>query len=247
MNVPYPHSIRWMGHSSDFSASLKEIDILLLTSRDDPSPLVVFEALASGRPAFAFASTGFNEMLPREFVALDTEHMIELVLNHIKNFEVNYLKYRSIAEEYSILKFKDRAFRSQHSLMTDIPLFKQEVIDIYGEKDLATLDQKRQELIKTRANLIFLMKSIQRKRNQVESKVITLERVSKECDVLRKITQSTISEFKIEHFRATRKAARDHNNSLNRWFQNKKTQENKLLHVLVIGNGPSVLERCPIK
>ena len=97
-------SFRWIGDSSkkageifdfssfqhqpfthDFPAVLREGDCFVLTSRDDPSPLVAFEALASGLPVICFASTGIAEVIPSEFVAHNYKEMRSILLAMINS------------------------------------------------------------------------------------------------------------------------------------------------------------------
>jgi glycosyltransferase involved in cell wall biosynthesis len=46
------------GHRDDVGSVLRASDAFALTSREDPFPSVVLEALAAGLPAFAFDRTG---------------------------------------------------------------------------------------------------------------------------------------------------------------------------------------------
>lgn len=238
MDVPYPRNIRWMGHSSNFHEALREVDIFVLTSRDDPSPLVVFEALASGHPAFAFASTGFNEMLPREYVALDPDDMCERIAGLVNKFEPAPQKYREIAEGYSVSNFRDRAFRTRHAIIKNLPDLTHEVVDLYQESNADTLDAKINILRGTQANILKLMKVAQRQRINADARGLQLDQALKELDQAKQMAKRLASDLKIEHYREDRRSAR---RSIP-WIKRVST-DSKKLQVLVLGNAPSLLER----
>ncbi len=59
-------TFRFLGQREDAAALLAAADVLLLTSREDPLPSVVLEAVAAGTPTVAFADTGgVPELLTR--------------------------------------------------------------------------------------------------------------------------------------------------------------------------------------
>lgn len=238
LDVPYPKEIRWMGHSKNFHEALREVDIFILASRDDPSPLVVFEALASGHPAFAFASTGFNEMLPREYVALDPDDMCERVASLARNFQPNPEKYRSIAEGYSVENFRDRAFRRRHSIVKNLPDFTHEVVDLYQESDADTIDKKVERLQKIQANVLKLMKVAQRQRVNTDARGLRLDHALKELDQAKGIARRLANDLKLEHYREARRKAR----ASVPWFT-RMASDDKTIKVLVLGNAPSLLDR----
>lgn len=242
LDVPYPKSIKWMGHQTDFQNSLKDVDIFVLTSRDDPSPLVVFEALASGHPAFAFATTGFNEMLPPEYVALDPDDMCQRLASLAKNFIPNPEKYRAIAENYSVEHFRDRAFRNRHAIVRNLPDHTGEILDLYVEEDAPTLDDKLENLRKMQGNIFRMMKTAQRQRINADARALRLDHVTRERDEAKIISRRLANELKLEYFRENRRAARSaRKKSLALPFFSQ--QEPQKLNVLVIGNAPSVLDR----
>lgn len=108
--VPTSH-VRWMGCAEDFASELAKIDVLLMTSRDDPCPLVALEALATDRPVFCFPSVGTAELLPREFVCESPAVMHRRVLDYLDN-QGRYPPgfFRAIAEDLGPERFAERAF-----------------------------------------------------------------------------------------------------------------------------------------
>lgn len=69
-------NIDYKGYVENFAEYLKtSADLFLLTSRDDPSPIVALESLRSDTPVICFDSTGYAEILPRELVARDYDDM----------------------------------------------------------------------------------------------------------------------------------------------------------------------------
>ena len=107
-NFPDIGNIDYRGYVQNFSTYLKEnADIFLLTSRDDPSPIVCLEALSVDLPVFAYDSTGYVEVLPPEFIASDSSDMEKKILDYINNGYLNYPKgfFRGIALEYTPDKF----------------------------------------------------------------------------------------------------------------------------------------------
>ncbi len=238
-NVPYPKAVRWMGHQNDFQAALKDVDIFVLTSRDDPSPLVVFEALATGHASYAFATTGFNEMLPPDFVALDPDDMCRMLLKKIDSYEPNPSYYRSIAENFSVERFRDRAFRVRHAYQFNLPILDEEIVDSYSEEDAELLDRKIERLEQQRAGLLRVMRNVHRDRVNMDAKGRRLDYVIKERDELKAMTRRLASSLKIEAFRDDRRQARaSRPKGLVPWVS-KPTN----LKVLVLGNAPSVLNR----
>ncbi|QFI65802.1 glycosyltransferase family 29 protein [Sinorhizobium alkalisoli] len=239
-NVPYPKAIKWMGHAPNFQDALKEVDIFVLTSRDDPSPLVVFEALATGHPAYAFATTGFNEMLPREFVALDPDAMCRKLCESIEAFRPDPQRFRAIAENFSVERFRDRAFRPRHTIPFNLPIFDQEVVDLYEERNADSLDARVAQLQEEQSKLLKLMRAVQRERTTLDGKGRRLEHVLKERDALKGITRRLASDLKIEHYRERRRLARA---SRKKNFPIPFLAKAENLKVVVLGNAPSVLER----
>ena len=239
-NVPYPKAVKWMGHSTNFQESLREVDIFVLTSRDDPSPLVVFEALATGHPAFAFATTGFNEMLPSEFVALDPDDMCRRISSLVDTFTPDPLRYRRIAENFSVDKFKDRAFRTRHSIEFNLPLLDEEIVDLYDDADMESLDGKIKALDRSRQSIMRLIRSVERQRVNIDAKGRRLDHVLKERDELKAMVKRLAADIKVDRYRESRREAR-----ADRW---KKSfipfiSKTKNLRVLVLGNAPSLLNR----
>lgn len=75
--------IDYRGYVEDFGSYLKEnADLFLLTSRDDPSPIVALEALRADVPVICFDSTGYAELLPKEFVSRSYTDMKNKILEY---------------------------------------------------------------------------------------------------------------------------------------------------------------------
>jgi glycosyltransferase involved in cell wall biosynthesis len=88
---------------------LKQQNIFLLTSRDDPFPIVALEALACDLAVFCFDSTGIAEILPQEFVCNDKIDMIEkikLFLEARSNYQPGY--FQEIAKRFDKSVFLQR-------------------------------------------------------------------------------------------------------------------------------------------
>ncbi|MEL4893932.1 glycosyltransferase family 4 protein [Crocosphaera sp. Alani8] len=123
-----PENCNFLGFVNDLPARFPEYDIFLLSSRDDPSPIVAFEALACNLPVFCFDSVGTKEMIPGEFVASDVNMMIDNIINYWNNknnYPPNF--FREIAEQYSPEKFLERIDK-EHNL---IPLQENKIFQEY--------------------------------------------------------------------------------------------------------------------
>lgn len=109
LNLSVPANCQFFAFVDNFVARLQSYDLFLLTSRDDPSPIVAFEALASNLPVFCFDSGGIAEIVPAEFVAFTPEQMIQNVLEYWTHKD-KYppLFFRNIANQYSPEKFVNK-------------------------------------------------------------------------------------------------------------------------------------------
>jgi glycosyltransferase involved in cell wall biosynthesis len=56
-------NVTWLGHQSDVNAYLRQADVFLLSSVDDPFPLACLEALALHRRCVVYRATGIAEIL----------------------------------------------------------------------------------------------------------------------------------------------------------------------------------------
>lgn len=233
-NVPYPDAIKWMGHREDFHDALKEVDIFLLTSRDDPSPLVVFEALATGIPSYAFATTGFNEMLPQQYVALSPNDMCRRVVEEIENYTPNPQYFRAIAEGYNVESFKHRAFGIAGDFLNNLPPLETEPIELFSEEDKEQLQQKIDLLDARYFKLLKVMKSLKRERIQFGKQYRKLERIDKERTFYKNVSQSLASRLKTSLY-CKNAGSPPSEKLLN------GVHKSSGLRVLVIGNAPSVL------
>ena len=118
--VNIPENCDFLGFVDNFPSQIGNYDIFLLTSRDDTSPIVAFEALACDLPVFCFDSVGTREMIPREFVATDIEQMVNNITEYWNNkqkYPSNY--FRKIAEEYSADKFLERVQNNYNFISLD--------------------------------------------------------------------------------------------------------------------------------
>ncbi|MCC5835350.1 MAG: glycosyltransferase family 29 protein [Opitutales bacterium] len=101
--------VKWAGCVSNFDRVIAEYDVFMLPSRDDPFPLVVVEALAVGLPVFAFATTGWGEVLPGEFVITHEEEFAEKLESFLEiSNEYPPQFFRKIASNYDTSKFVER-------------------------------------------------------------------------------------------------------------------------------------------
>ncbi|PHN06443.1 glycoside hydrolase family 99-like domain-containing protein [Flavilitoribacter nigricans] len=86
--LPYRENIHLVPFHDKISEYIKDIDIFVLTAREDPFPSVVLESLAMGAPGIVFAGSGgiveLNDQFPDLLTIvpyLDTEAMGKAVLN----------------------------------------------------------------------------------------------------------------------------------------------------------------------
>ena len=94
--------------ANDVQKLLREIDLLVLPSRDDNFPMVVLEALAVGTPVLVMPSCGFAETLKTfepSFVAA-SEDLSGLLKSYEKQFESNF----SNKTQQEIMDFCARVF-----------------------------------------------------------------------------------------------------------------------------------------
>jgi glycosyltransferase involved in cell wall biosynthesis len=220
--VPYPDAIRWMGHRADFETELRDADIFLLTSRDDPSPLVVFEALACGHPAFCFASTGFSEMLPAELIAHDTQGMVERLIGMLSDFRPDYARYRAIAERYGRKQFIARAFGRADEAPCNIP-------DFHGpflrppEDDLEQAAIQRARILATAASLARQERALAFERRAAGAS-------SAEAREIRNIANNAFRRIKSDLYRRDKR------------FPLPFLKARTGLSICVVGNSPAVLQ-----
>lgn len=114
-NVHIPENCNFLGFVNNFYEQLRNNDIFLLTSRDDPAPIVAFEALACDLPVFCFDSVGTKEIVPSEFIASDINEMVDNIMKYWENkhkYPPNY--FRSIAEDYTSDMFLERIHKKRN-------------------------------------------------------------------------------------------------------------------------------------
>lgn len=109
--------LQFRAYGVDFRRALASEDVFLLTSRDDPFPLVALEALAADLPVFCFDTTGIAEIVPREFVCRDKLDMQEKMARYVQAFDY-YPEgfFRAIALQFD----EERAMRRWGAVAEDI-------------------------------------------------------------------------------------------------------------------------------
>jgi len=103
------HDVHFPGYVDNLAGRLADADLFLLTSRDDPQPIIALEALASDLPVFCFDSVGTAELLPPEFVACSPRQMVERIeryLNHVDDYPAGF--FRKIALQHTPQRFVER-------------------------------------------------------------------------------------------------------------------------------------------
>lgn len=177
--------VRWMGHSNAFTAELHQADVFLLTSRDDPSPIVGLEALALDIPVFAFDTTGYVDVLPSEFVSASIsgmEHQVRRYLENCALYPAGF--FRRIAERFVPETFEER-YRagtcSDEHQFPDAP----EIGDLASRLS-STISQLARERSASRRGINDLVE---------ENKALIQEVKGKNAEI--KSLQNTISEAKL--------------------------------------------------
>lgn len=117
------------GKVNSLSAYFRYYDIFLLSSRDDPFPIVALEALASGLPVFCFDSTGISEIVPQEFVASNYYEMIDNIKRYCEvqdSREAIYTPvfFRNIAQSYTRDFFLKKLETGCQGFSQEIPVYK---------------------------------------------------------------------------------------------------------------------------
>jgi glycosyltransferase involved in cell wall biosynthesis len=114
--------VEWKGCSKQFRKNLTEGDAFILTSVDDPCPIVALEALDAGLPVFCFSTVGTSEIIPNEFVA---DNYDELKLK-IKEYFINKkpaMFFKSIAAKFHPANFMTRVTWNDPGNAYQYPLY----------------------------------------------------------------------------------------------------------------------------
>lgn len=101
--------VRFRGFAPDLAARMADYGFFLLTSRDDPFPIVTLFALASDIPVFCFDAVGPAEFLPPEFVSHDAAGMAEQVRRYTGQpgrYPAGF--FRALAEPFEAGRFRLR-------------------------------------------------------------------------------------------------------------------------------------------
>lgn len=200
--VPSTEHVRWMGHREDFDSQLHEIDLFLLTSRDDPSPLVVFEALACNKPVLCFSSTGFSEILPRSLVVHSQEEMFQKIMIFIeKGFQSN-IDYRGIAEQYDATRFLERAFEHQEPQVNVPDLNFNLALSVFSDElkeARAHLNKKLRETTRKANAIRFIEHQLEASKSSIQ-KQLKASRVSEES--LRQVIKKCYIDQKLRYRKA---------------------------------------------
>lgn len=103
--------VEYRRYVEDFGEHLKmNADLFLLTSRDDPSPIVALEALRSDVPVICFDSTGYVEVLPKEFISNSYSDMKQKILDfssHLSNYEPG--AFYKLFQDHTPSRFLEKA------------------------------------------------------------------------------------------------------------------------------------------
>lgn len=122
-----PDNVRFLGARSDMSRLFSAADVFALTSREDPYPSVVVEALSAGLPVIAFDKAGgFTELLnesgtgkllPPDDVAALAEEIVRTIDESATTAETRASRATAIKKRFA---FDDYAFDLLQRLEPDL-------------------------------------------------------------------------------------------------------------------------------
>ena len=72
------------------------------------------EALALNKPTFAYASSGYVEVLPSEFIAYSHDDMINKIQNFLENGKYDSNYFSDIAKQFSTKNFANKAYSTSN-------------------------------------------------------------------------------------------------------------------------------------
>lgn len=114
--------VRVLPAISNFRRTLGTASLFLLTSRDDPQPIVALEALAEDVPVVCFQGIGTSEFLPSGLVASSLEEMADIarrILGGEITFEPGF--FRSLVSSYSSEEFALRGLQRRVEPRATLP------------------------------------------------------------------------------------------------------------------------------
>jgi glycosyltransferase involved in cell wall biosynthesis len=120
--VPLPHNFRHVPYTTEINRYLHAADAFYLTSREDPFPTTVLEALACGLPVVGFAGcSGTQDLIERfgELVpAYETQRAVHALATQIERQSLTKVAARKtvVAQEFD---WNDYAFRLLQELNPD--------------------------------------------------------------------------------------------------------------------------------
>jgi len=118
----------FIGSRQDMKEWFNSIDIFLLTSREDPFPLVVLEAIAVGKPVICFEGVGDIEKIVDSLPAnVIPYNRIDLIIDRIMYYRTNCVlqhsekkQFKLILEKYNLDKGATKLWRELYNLLTPI-------------------------------------------------------------------------------------------------------------------------------
>lgn len=119
-------SVKFLGYQSDIAATLTQIDIFLLSSVSEGTPLVIIEAMASGCPIVATNVGGLSEMIddrrsgllvPTEDVASLAQRMLELATDQAMRIRIGERAREVAKARYGIERMTREYCDIYHSLL----------------------------------------------------------------------------------------------------------------------------------
>lgn len=226
--------VTFSGQHKEFYKKLQEIDIFILTSRDDPSPLVALEALACNKPAFAFSTTGYVEVLPEEFIASTIDELIKKIDVFLEKHDTyDTLFFRKIAEKYTPETFIYKAFPEKVADTINIP----DSSFNYIQQNLTApkLEEKEALLLKKEGWILKKEAGIRRRELAIaaQDKASYYETMFSHYKTVLKNSRSKIRKSLYTN------SQKDSRSGIQKLFQpNTKITKQK---ILVIGNSPSII------
>lgn len=244
----HPNSnIIWMGNTKAFPEVIKDFDIFAMTSRDDPSPIVCLEALASGIPVFCFNTTGYTEILPKEFVAKNTEDMIDKISKYItESDKYEPGLFRKIAEDHDISKFSKK-IKPEAIEATPINM---PVYTSFSEYDgLSRMAQTlATEIVRTKfererlvdARIKSVAKLSEAKVEQANVKLVDAKRQLAEVKLNLDATDNELKEAKSILSNYSRQVDVESIGFWRRDFRERVMQTSEVKKVVIVGNSPAL-------
>lgn len=242
-----PINFTWKGNVKNFPNALKNYDVFLMTSRDDPSPIVCLEALALGIPVFAFGTTGYSEVLPNEFLCHDLDDMVDKIRIYQKNHS-NYTRefFQSIADRHDVRAFPNK-LRLHAETQISAPMPECDEAYIHGDpialsaklaKSILDFNKAAASHISWKENYRTALRDLNTQRAEFEEKTKNSEKSNENHF-------NQIIEDKKKSLSFLKEAHRSARIDIRRSFRNKILEQldRTPKTVVIVGNSPSILER----